>query len=67
MLHIGADLCTLIELFLKYVAQLFTRLKINSVKLHLELQKSLGMLFVSGYIGLMLVALDSAKTVILTV
>ena len=64
---IVAEKSTFIEMLLKYVARLFTHLKINSVKLHLELHKSLSMLFVLSCIGLMLVAVDSAETVILTV
>ena len=61
-----------IEVHLKHLVQLFMHLKINSVKLHLELRKLLhvGMLvpkMFSTYIGLMPMTLDPAATVTLAV
>ena len=68
MFCIATDLPTLIEVYLKRVFQLFTHLKINSVKLHLQVHKSLSasMLvpkMVSTYIGLIFMTLDPATVI----
>ena len=58
-----------VPVHLKHVA-LFTHLKINFVKLQLELRKLLGMLvpkMFTTYTGLMLMTSDPAATVIFTV